>query len=81
MAGYGDFMISQWLTEYVLVPLSLVVLGRKRVPKAGIFWKTVLAKTEQRDMSIQLKQDTPSPPADRKIRVRRKGKTSGEAIK
>ena len=47
MAGYGDFMISQWLTEYVLVPLSLVVLGRKRVPKKGIFWKSVLSKTEQ----------------------------------
>jgi 6-phosphofructokinase len=51
MAGYGDFMISQWLTEYVLVPLSLVVLGRKRVPEPGIFWKSVLAKTEQRDMN------------------------------
>jgi 6-phosphofructokinase len=50
MAGYGDFMISQWLTEYVLVPLSLVVLGRKRVPADGIFWKSVLAKTEQKDM-------------------------------
>lgn len=47
MAGYSDFMISQWLTEYVLVPLSLVVLGRKRVPDFGIFWKSVLAKTEQ----------------------------------
>ncbi len=51
MAGYHDFMISQWLTEYVLVPLSLVVLGRKRVPEKGIFWKSVLAKTEQHDMS------------------------------
>jgi len=47
MAGYTDFMISQWLTEYVLVPLSLVVLGRKRIPEAGIFWKSVLAKTGQ----------------------------------
>ena len=47
MAGYTDFMISQWLTEYVLVPLKLVVLGRKRIPKDGIFWKSVLAKTGQ----------------------------------
>jgi 6-phosphofructokinase 1 len=47
MAGYTDFMVSQWLTEYVLVPLKLVVLGRKRVPDTGIFWKTVLANTEQ----------------------------------
>jgi 6-phosphofructokinase 1 len=47
MAGYRDFMISQWLTEYVMVPLSLVVLGRKRVPKKGIFWRSVLASTGQ----------------------------------
>lgn len=47
MAGYTDFMISQWLTEYVMVPLQLVVLGRKRIPKDGIFWKSVIAKTGQ----------------------------------
>jgi 6-phosphofructokinase 1 len=48
MAGYTDFMISQWMTEYVLVPLKLVVLGRKRVPHDGIFWKSVVANTGQR---------------------------------
>lgn len=47
IAGYTDFMISQWLTEYVLVPLELVVLGRKRIPKTGIFWKSTIAKTGQ----------------------------------
>jgi 6-phosphofructokinase 1 len=47
MAGFTDFMISQWLTEYVLVPLRLVVLGRKRIPETGMFWKSVLAKTGQ----------------------------------
>jgi 6-phosphofructokinase len=47
MAGYTDFMISQWLTEFVLVPLPLVVLGRKRIPMKGMFWKSVLAKTGQ----------------------------------
>jgi hypothetical protein len=47
MAGYTDFMVSQWLTEYVLVPLELVVLGRKRVPQEGIFWKSVLNVTGQ----------------------------------
>ena len=47
MAGYTDFMISQWLTEFVLVPLKLAVLGRKRVPPNGIFWKSVLAGTGQ----------------------------------
>lgn len=47
MAGFTDFMISQWVTEFVLVPLKLVVLGRKRVTKDGIFWKSVLANTGQ----------------------------------
>jgi len=47
MAGYTDFMISQWLTEYVLVPLELVVLGRKRIPQTGMFWKSVVGKTGQ----------------------------------
>jgi 6-phosphofructokinase len=47
MAGYTDFMVSQWLTEFVLVPLPLVVLGRKRVPIKGVFWKSVVAKTGQ----------------------------------
>ncbi len=51
MAGYSDFMISQWLTEYVLVPLRLAALGRKRIPPDGIFWKSVLAKTAQGDLA------------------------------
>lgn len=49
LAGYGDFMVSQWLTEYVMVPLRLVSIGRKRIHKDGIFWKSVLAKTKQDD--------------------------------
>lgn len=47
MAGFTDFMISQWMTEYVIVPLQLVTLGRKRVPPNGIFWKSVVAATGQ----------------------------------
>lgn len=47
MAGFTDFMISQWLTEYVLVPLELVVEGKKRVYKEGIFCKQVLDSTGQ----------------------------------
>ena len=47
LAGYTNFMISQWLTEYVLVPLPLVILGKKRIPTSGVFWKSVLAKTKQ----------------------------------
>lgn len=50
MAGYSDFMVSQWLTEYVLVPIRLVALGRKRIKKDGIFWKSVLAKTGQGEL-------------------------------
>jgi 6-phosphofructokinase len=47
MAGYTDCMISQWLTEFALVPLELVVLGRKRIPPQGMFWKSVTSKTDQ----------------------------------
>jgi 6-phosphofructokinase 1 len=47
MAGYREFMVSQWLTEYVMVPLSLVVLGRKRVPAGGAFLANARATTGQ----------------------------------
>lgn len=51
LAGYTDFMLSQWLTEYVLVPLGLVVLGRKRIPRKGVFWRSVKSKTGQQSLS------------------------------
>jgi len=47
MAGYTDCMISQWLTEFAFIPLDLVVLGRKRIPPQGMFWKSVITKTGQ----------------------------------
>lgn len=47
LAGYTDFMISQWLTEYVLVPLELVAGRQKHIPPRGIFWKQVVASTGQ----------------------------------
>ncbi|HVT11811.1 MAG TPA: 6-phosphofructokinase [Fimbriimonadaceae bacterium] len=47
LAGYTDFMISQWLTEYVLVPLPLVIGRHKSIPPSGIFWKQVMASTGQ----------------------------------
>ncbi|HEX3683551.1 MAG TPA: 6-phosphofructokinase [Bryobacteraceae bacterium] len=47
LAGYTDFMISQWLTEYVLVPLELVAGKRKSIPLEGIFWKQVCSSTGQ----------------------------------
>ena len=43
MAGYTDVIVSQWLTEFVLVPLELVVPGRKRVPLDGMFGRRSLA--------------------------------------
>lgn len=56
LAGFTDFMISQWLTEYVLVPLALVAEEKdptdtrrltKKIPPHGIFWTTVTSSTRQ----------------------------------
>lgn len=59
LGGYTDFMLSQWLTEYVLVPLRLVAEEKdpgdpsgnkrqtKRIPPGGIFWTTVISSTGQ----------------------------------
>jgi 6-phosphofructokinase 1 len=47
LAGYTDFMVSQWLTEYVLVPLHLVEVGQKSIPVNGMFWKQVISSTGQ----------------------------------
>jgi len=50
-------MISQWMTEYVIVPLRLVaeqidqatnVRQTKKIPPGGIFWRTVENSTGQR---------------------------------
>jgi 6-phosphofructokinase 1 len=47
LAGYTDCLVSQWLTEYVLVPLTLVAGKRKSIPPEGIFWKQVCSSTLQ----------------------------------
>jgi 6-phosphofructokinase 1 len=47
LAGFTDCMISQWLTEFVLVPLDLVVNGQKSIPVQGMFWKQVVSTTRQ----------------------------------
>ena len=47
LAGYTDFMVSQWMTEYVLVPLSLPTSGQKSIPLDGVFWKQVTNVTGQ----------------------------------
>ncbi|MGE5551476.1 MAG: 6-phosphofructokinase [Bacteroidota bacterium] len=59
LAGFTDFMVSQWLTEYVLVPLKLVARQpdptdftgarrlTKKLPPGGLFWTTVTSSTGQ----------------------------------
>ncbi len=47
LAGYTDFMVSQWMTEYVLVPLQLATMGQKSIPLEGVFWKQVMNITGQ----------------------------------
>jgi 6-phosphofructokinase 1 len=47
LAGYTDCMVSQWLTEFVLVPMDLVRLAKKSVPVNGMFWKQVVSSTGQ----------------------------------
>jgi len=55
VAGFTDFMISRWLTEYVQIPLRMIAeqldsAGKrltKRIPPRGIFWTTVLNNTGQ----------------------------------
>ena len=47
LAGYTGFMITQWQNNYALVPLPLVVKVERRVPRAAIFWREVLARTGQ----------------------------------
>ena len=59
LAGYTDFMISQWLTEYVLVPLELVADRHKRIPPSGIFWKQVVSATGQPSISRDMYEGSP----------------------
>jgi 6-phosphofructokinase 1 len=47
LAGFTDFLVSQWLTEFVLVPLELVSGKRKSIPPEGMFWKQVCSMTGQ----------------------------------
>jgi 6-phosphofructokinase 1 len=51
LAGYTGFMLSQWLTGYVMVPLPLVVRTERRIARGGIFWREVMASTGQPEFS------------------------------
>jgi len=47
LAGYTGFMITQWQTHYVMVPLPLVVAVERRVGTEGAFWREVVSSTGQ----------------------------------
>ncbi len=47
LAGYTRCVISYWLSEFVLVPLSLIAQGQKRLTTSGMFWKQIVLSTGQ----------------------------------
>jgi 6-phosphofructokinase 1 len=50
LAGYTGCMVSWWLNEYVLAPLTLS-LGKRSLATGGLFWKQVVLSTGQPDIS------------------------------
>jgi 6-phosphofructokinase 1 len=50
LAGYTGCMVSQWLNEYVLVPLKLAA-SKRSLALGGLFWKQVVLSTGQPDIS------------------------------
>ena len=49
-AGLAQDMVSNWLNEYVLVPLSLAC-AKRSLALGGLFWKQVVMSTGQPDIS------------------------------
>ncbi len=49
LAGFTGCMVSWWLNEYVLVPLSLASTKRS-LATGGLFWKQVVLSTGQPDI-------------------------------
>jgi 6-phosphofructokinase 1 len=47
LAGYTDILVSQWMTEFVLVPLEMVTIGQKSINLDSVFWKQVTNITRQ----------------------------------
>jgi len=45
LAGFTDCLVSQWMGEFVMVPLPLVALGQKGISLSGMFWKQVVGNT------------------------------------
>jgi 6-phosphofructokinase 1 len=50
LAGYTRCIVSYWLSEFVLVPLSLITQSQKRVTTTGMFWKQIVLNTGQPDI-------------------------------
>jgi 6-phosphofructokinase 1 len=50
LAGYTRCIVSYWLSEFVLVPLSLITQAPKRVTTTGMFWKQIVLSTGQPDI-------------------------------
>ena len=50
LAGYTGCMVSWWLNEYVLIPLTLAK-GKRSLAMGGFFWKQVVLSTGQPDIS------------------------------
>ena len=50
LAGYTRCVVSYWLSEYVLVPMSLIAGQNKRMTTTGMFWKQIVLSTGQPDL-------------------------------
>ena len=47
LAGFTNFMISEWHNSFVLVPLELVANRTRKIDPNGAFWKQVISNTRQ----------------------------------
>jgi 6-phosphofructokinase 1 len=53
LAGYSRCIVSQWLSEFVLIPLDLVSMGKKRLTTTGMFWRQIMQASGQPDVSAK----------------------------
>lgn len=47
LAGFTDFMVTRWLSQFVLVPLELVAGQTKQLDTDNLFWTQVVNATGQ----------------------------------
>lgn len=53
LAGYTQCIVSQWLSEFLLIPMNLVSAGKKRLTTTGMFWRQIMQATGQPDVSAK----------------------------